>query len=222
MLNAIGDPFSLLVLLLSFLFAITLHGWLQSLLADRFGNPQPRAEGRRAPDPRRHLDPFGAVAGIIVGIGWSKPLDGPARRDRGALLTVFLVPALINMALGLGVLFLVGLRVGPLNGVTARILADGLGGPYGDRALLLFGLMNLYVGALSLVPLPPLDGGRLLFGLAPRSIGWQKAEHQLVERNLGLVAVLALMLIPLGGSTPLIQKVLDQLLSPLVALVTGG
>jgi len=90
------------------------------------------------------------------------------------------------------------------------------------RTGLLFGLMNAYVGVLSLVPLPPLDGGRLLFGLAPRTSGWQKAEYHLVEQNIGLVAVLVLLLLPLGGPQALLPVVLDRVVSPLVRLATGG
>src|SRR3712207_7472052 len=55
----------------------------------------------------------------------------------------------------------------------------------------------------SLVPLPPLEGGRLLFARAPRTHGWQQAELYLVEKNLGTVAVLVLLLLPLGGQQPL-------------------
>jgi membrane-associated protease RseP (regulator of RpoE activity) len=77
-------------------------------------------------------------------------------------------------------------------------------------------------GLLSLVPIPPMDGGRLLFGLAPRTPGWQKAEYQLDERNIGIAVLLALLLIPLGGPQALLPTILDTLAGPLVRLVTGG
>ena len=86
----------------------------------------------------------------------------------------------------------------------------------------MLGLMNVYVGALSLVPLPPLDGGRLLFALGPRTAGWQKAEYQLDERNIGVAVLLALLLIPLGGPQALLPTLLDTLAGPLVRLVTGA
>ncbi len=223
MLYALGDPFSFVVLVVSFTLAVTLHGWLQCLLAVRTGDRRPRDEGRTVPDPRRHLDPFGTVAGAIAGMGWSKPLEETGRRSRGALLTVFLVPSLVNIALGLGCLLGARALLGAPLPVSSLLLQNGIGGAsYGVIALLLLGLMNLYVGALSLVPLPPLDGGRLLFGLAPRTLGWQKAEHQLVERNIGLVAVMVLLLLPLGGPQALLPKVLDDLLAPLVRVLTGG
>jgi membrane-associated protease RseP (regulator of RpoE activity) len=86
----------------------------------------------------------------------------------------------------------------------------------------MLGLMHVYVGALSLVPLPPLDGGRLLFALAPRSPGWQKAEHQLDERGIGIAVLLALLLIPLGGPQALLPVLLDTIVGPLADLATGG
>jgi Zn-dependent protease len=88
--------------------------------------------------------------------------------------------------------------------------------------LLLAGASQLYLGALSLVPLPPLDGGRLLFALAPRTHGWLRAEHELVERNIGVAVLLALLVIPLGGPVPLLPALLDTLLSPALSALLGA
>ncbi len=88
--------------------------------------------------------------------------------------------------------------------------------------MLLAGASQLYLGTLSLVPLPPLDGGRLLFALAPRTQGWQKAQYTLVEQNIGLAALLALLVIPLGGPLPLLPSLLDTVLSPVLKLLCGG
>ena len=225
MLYALSDPRSFLVLLVSFLVAVTLHGWVASLTADRTGDRRPRAEGRLRPDPRRHLDPFGAVAGLLAGLGWARPLEPPGRvRRRGAVLAVCLSGAAANLVVGLGSLVAFRAVSGDrLASVSATFLQHGVQGlGTGAHALLLFGLMNTYVGVLSLVPLPPLDGGRLLFALGPRTAGWQKAEYHLVEQNIGLGALLLLMLLPLGGPQPVLPAVLDALVSPLARLVTGG
>src|SRR5689334_4480843 len=80
-LYALGAPLSFLVLLVSFVVAVTLHGWVSSVAADRTGDRRPRMEGRLRPDPRRHIDPFGAIAGLIAGFGWARPLD-PMPGDR--------------------------------------------------------------------------------------------------------------------------------------------
>ena len=223
MLYALGDPLSLVLLLLSFLFAVTLHGWVQSLVARRSGDRAVVAERRTAPDPRRHLDPFGAVAAAIAGYGWAKPVEPPDRRQRGAMVRLLLSGVLANLAVGLGALVAFGAVYGPVRpGSPSQLLQYGAGVDLAQQALVLFGLANLMTGLLSLVPLPPLPGGRLLFGLAPRSPGWQKAEYQLVERNIGIAVLLALLLIPLGGPQALLPTLLDTVAGPLVRLVTGG
>lgn len=226
MLQSLGDPVSLLLLLAGFVVAATVQGTTSALIAHRTGDGRPRSDGRTRPDPRRHLDPFGTVAGLIAGTGWAKPFDPPDRRRRGALVAVLLTGPLLNITLGLGLL--VGFRLasgtdGPLPGRGyVAVLQFGVGGPLGLRALLLLGLSLLFFGVLALVPLPPLPGGHLLFGLGPRSQGWQKAEYQLVERNIGIAVLLALLLIPLGGPQALLPALLDTVIGPLVALVTGG
>jgi Zn-dependent protease len=222
-LYALGDPVSLVLLVLSFLVAVTLHGWVQALVATRHGVRGPAAEGRTRLDPRRQVDPFGAVAAAIAGIGWARPVEVPDRRRRGALVTVLLSGAVANLVGGFAVLVAFRLAGGALLGTSVTQLQYGIGGT--DlllRALLLLGLMNVFVGALSLVPLPPLDGGRLLFALAPRTSGWQKAEYQLDERNIGVAVLLVLLLIPLGGPQALLPVLLDTIVGPLVDLVTGG
>jgi len=221
-LYALGDPVSLVVLVLSFVLAVTLHGWVRSLVAVRQGDRRPAAAGRTRFDPRRQLDPFGAVAGAIAGVGWSRPLDPPDRR-RAGLVVLLLSGAVANLVVGFAVLAAFRLTGGAVLGASVLQLQYGVQGfSLLERSLLLFGLMNVFVGLLSLVPLPPLDGGRLLFALAPRTAGWQKAEYQLDERNIGVAVLLALLLIPLGGPQALLPVLLDTVVGPLVDLVTGG
>ncbi len=219
MLYALGDPLSFLVLGVSFVVACTLAGWVQALVAGRRpsseGLPDPR---RLRPDPRVHLDPFGCVAAALTGLGWHRAVPLP----RGSRTT------LVALA-GPGVLLLVGgaclAGFGALEGqaeADTGLLRSGVEGlPVGPRVLLLVGLVHLFVGLLSLVPLPPLDGGRLLFARAPRSRGWQQAEDYLVNRNIGTVAVLVLLLLPLAGQQPLLLAVLSEVGRPLVRLLTG-
>ena len=225
MLYALAHPLSLLVLLASSVVGLTLHGWVQSLLADRLGERTPRAEQRMRPDPRRQLDPFGCVSAAISGLGWARAVEFPDRRRKGALMAVALAGPMVNLLLGVVALLAYRLLyAGPL-GPAAFFLQHGTPIPadqLGPASLALFGWSQLYLGALSLVPLPPLDGGRLLFGLAPRTLGWQKAEHQLVERNIGVAVLLALLLFPLGGALPLLPTVLDSVLGPLISVLTGG
>lgn len=231
MLYALGHPLALLLLAGTFVVGITLIGWLSSLVAHRVGRSQ---KERLIPDPRRHLEPFGVLGAAVSGLGWAKPVDLPDRRRRGAAVATALTGPLVVLALGLGLLVLWNGLYGPVGGQQGGILPFNAviagparflqaGGPLdGSAALFLVGCSLLYLGVLSLVPLPPLPGGLLMLALAPRSPGWQKAEYQLVERNIGVAALLVLLLIPLGGSVPMLPRLLDIALTPLVRVICGG
>ena len=236
MLRALAHPLSFVVLLASLIIGLTLHGWVQALVASRVGDRRPASEHRTRPDPRHQVDPFGAVAALLSGLGWARPVELlSGRRNRAAQLAVALAGPLTNLVLGAGALVAWRSAFGPIGSFSAGITAlaaDNVGAAVFlqqgtperglSTAVFLFGCSQLYLGLLSLVPLPPLDGGRLLFALGPRSVGWQRAEHQLVERNIGLVVVLALLLIPLGGSVPILPQLLDVALRPVIGAICGG
>ena len=229
MLYALGHPASFLVLAVSFVVAITLHGWVQAVLADRMGDRRPRLARRTEFNPQVQVDPFGAVGALIGGLGWTHPVEWPNRRERARLVGVALVGPSANILLGLAllVLYRAVLGTGEAQNLAAFFGDQGAGyvlqhgvslsGDVLGIAVLLAGASQLYLGVLSLVPIPPLDGGRLLFALAPRTLGWQ---HYLVEQNIGIAVVLVLLVIPLGGRLLLLQ-VLDSLLAPLLRVVLG-
>ena len=226
MLYALAHPLSLALLLASYVIGLTLHGWVQARVADRMEDRRPRQELRLLPDPRRQLDPYGAVAAAISGLGWARPVELLDRRRRGAVLAVALSGPAVNVLLGVALLLTLRFRYGavPVRAGLASVLQHGFpsGVQLAPTALLVVGASQLYLGALSLLPLPPLDGGRLLFALAPVTAGWQRARHALIEQNIGIAVLLALLLLPLGSSLPLLPQVLDSLLTPLVNAICGG
>jgi Zn-dependent protease len=196
------------------------------------GDRGPRQNARLELNPQHHVDPFGAVAGLVGGIGWAAPIELSGRRQRARTIAVALAGPLTNLVLGVGLLVL---WRGLLAEGASRGLADAFGGAgagyylqhgysVAEDALgvvvLLVGASQLYLGVLSLVPIPPLDGGRLLFALAPRTAGWQRAEHWLVTQNIGTFAVLVLVILPLGGDL-LLPRLLDDVLAPLLRVVLG-
>lgn len=224
MLYALGDLTSFVLLLVATVVALTLHGWLTAVLCARVGDRQVVAEGRSQPDPRRQIDPFGAIGALVGGVGWSRAVATPARHRRGAVMLTTLVPAGVLVVLGIALLAAWHVVSGaslPARADVSLLLRDDIPFvPAGELALLLSGAAFLVNGLLSLIPLPPLAGGRLLFALAPRSRGWRQAEHQLAERNIGTVVLLALCLFV--TSVPLLPAVLDAIAGPLAALATGG
>ncbi len=228
MLYALGTPLALVALLVGFVAGVVAHGTAQALTAARLGDRGAGA-GRTRPKPGRHLDPFGAIAAAIAGLGWGKPLE--LRRQRfaspGRFVAAVLAGPVANLLLAaaaVGGYLALGGPLGPLGALPISGVVRGQLIPTdpAEQVLLLFGIENLGMALLSLVPLPPLDGGRLLFGLGPRSSGWQRAEYYLVEQNYGLVALLVLLVLPLGSGVPPLLYLLDTVARPLLGLIPGA
>lgn len=174
------------------LFAITLHevahGWAARLLGDRTAEML----GRLSPNPLRHVDPVGTVLvpAVLLAIGgflfgWAKPVPvnmNNLRNPRRDMALVALAGPMSNfvMALAWGLLLRVALDQDAQEGLWMGIQAMAQAGV----------LINLVIGVLNLLPLPPLDGGRILNGLLPRalSLRYEKLEPYGLFIVVGLLA----------------------------------
>lgn len=230
MLYALSHPLALLGLVLGFVAAVTLHGAVQAYVANRTGDRRPRAEGRVALDPRRHVDPFGCVAAALAGPGWVRPVEvgSPVFRGRAPWRPVLVLATgpLASGLLAVGLLAASRAAGAPEPSLLVPQLSDLLHGRTlavdGVPLILLeAGAAALAVALLALLPLPPLDAGRALFSVAPRNQGWQRARHWLIEQNIGLVAVLVLLIIPIAGERPLLLVLIDTLARPILDAIAG-
>lgn len=230
MLYALRTPIAFVALAIGFLLGVLVRGMLQAQLARRLLNQRTAtAYGRGGPNLRRHLDPFGAVAAAIGGVGWGRSIETTPllTRHRGRLAVVLLAGPLSLLILGsaliLGYLAVGGsaLIVRAVLSVGAAVHGNAVPTSIVQTLLLLSGVELVGMGLLALIPLPPLDGGQLLFTLAPRSYGWQRAHYQLVDHNWGIVALLVLLIIPLAGGEPLVLFLVDLLAHPLFLLLAA-
>ena len=143
------------------LIAVTIHEVAHALVADRLGDPTPRAAGRITLNPFPHLDLFGALAFVIAGFGWAKPVPVNAanlrhpRRDMALVAVAGPVSNFVAAFLGL-VLFVLARQ----SGLVGRPVAE---------VLLWIFQFNLALGIFNLIPLPPLDGGHFLPYIFPRA-----------------------------------------------------
>ena|SRR5512144_2692595 len=182
-----GDPVAfvqrLIVQVPALLLAVTVHELAHALVADRLGDPTARLQGRITLNPLPHIDPLGALAFIVAGFGWAKPVPVNAyklrnpRRDMALVavagpITNFLVAFLGLVALQLAVRSLESPYVAePVFGVLRYVY-----------------LFNIGLGIFNLIPLPPLDGGHFLPYLFPR--GSWSTLHQLEQYGPIILIVL--------------------------------
>ena len=147
-----------------FLFSLTVHEFSHGYIAYKFGDPTAFNAGRLTFNPLPHIDPMGALVFILSGFrfGWAKPVPIMPHyfRDykKGILWTAAAGP-ISNMiiALGFGILFRsvqVMIPVGQFYEIALRFCAYGV-------------LINCALAFFNMIPLPPLDGSKVLFGLLP-------------------------------------------------------
>jgi Zn-dependent protease len=155
------DPLSFVLFLAAAALAVTFHEFAHALVASAQGDPTARRQGRLSLNPARHLDPLGSLAFVLVGFGWGKPVPfNPyaLRNRRAGEVMVGLAGPLSNLVLA----FLSG---GLLVALTP-LFGSFRPGP-GTLFLEFFFKINVILAVFNLLPLPPLDGSRLLTGLFP-------------------------------------------------------
>lgn len=149
---------SLVLRLPALLLAIVGHEFAHALVADRLGDPTPRRTGRLTWNPLAHLDPVGLLCLWLLGFGWAKPVQINPYFFRGnrrtGLVLVALAGPLANIAMALLGLVLLKSGVFPL-------------GVAGWRLARAFVIYNVYLAVFNLIPVPPLDGWRVLEMYAP-------------------------------------------------------
>jgi Zn-dependent protease len=146
-----------------FLFALTVHEFSHGYIAYRFGDPTAKNAGRLTLNPIPHIDPMGAIVFILSGFtfGWAKPVPVVPyyfrEYKRGILWSAAAGPiSNLILALGFGIIFRL------ISVVSDEQLADILSA-FTSYAV----IINCALAFFNLIPLPPLDGSKVLFGLLP-------------------------------------------------------
>jgi Zn-dependent protease len=197
------------------IIAITFHEAAHGYVAHLFGDPTAYQQGRVSFNPLRHIDPFGTVllpllifytsytmAGTGWIFGWAKPVPVNPSRLRSPRRDMVLVAAAgpgINLALAL----ISAALLSVLGGFTAE--------PEFLRKLLTFSIFfNVLIGVFNLIPIPPLDGGRIAVGLLPGSLAFPLARLE----PYGMWIVIGLLLI-----LPLVTQQLGSEINPFMTLI---
>lgn len=151
------DPLTFVLLVIPLLYSIIFHELAHGWVAYRMGDPTAKWLGRLSLDPRKHIDPFGAIALLIFGFGWAKPVPVNflnLHDQRKGLIFVSAAGIVTNMALAF------------LSFLIMRLTSQFDIGPL-HTLLYFMARVNIMLAAFNLIPIPPLDGSKILMGFLP-------------------------------------------------------
>jgi len=202
------------IMLVPALMAVTCHEVSHGFVADRFGDSTARMLGRLTLNPLKHLDVIGTILIFVIGIGWAKPVPvnfhnlrhpkrdmvwvaaaGPITNFILAAVSAFLMRGLVVLGAGI-----------PDNSPAANVIDP-------VTLMLAFSVyVNLLLGIFNLIPLPPLDGGRVAVGLLPQGASLALARVE----PFGMIIVIALVFL-----TDLFNQVIFPILNVGIHLLAG-
>ena len=155
--RAADDPVGFVAFIIAIVLGITVHEFMHAYTAHRLGDDTARLLGRLSLNPMAHLDPFGTLLLVLAGFGYGKPVPFNESRLRSAMGVTF-----VALAGPLANLVLAALCAIPLRFSAASLL----GGAY-EEILTAIVLWNCVLAIFDLVPIPPLDGANVVYGLLP-------------------------------------------------------
>jgi Zn-dependent protease len=152
-----NNPGAFILLVIPLLYSIIIHELAHGWVAEKMGDSTARWLGRLSFDPRKHLDPLGTLMLFIFGFGWAKPVPvnfNNLRDERRGIIFVSAAGITANFLMAFASLFLFQLLNPAPFGVLATILLQ-------------MARVNVMLAAFNLIPIPPLDGSKILMGFLP-------------------------------------------------------
>jgi Zn-dependent protease len=209
----------LTIMLVPGLMAITCHEVSHGFVADKLGDNTARRMGRLTLNPIKHLDIVGTLMVFIIGIGWAKPVPvnfNNLRNPKRDMIWVAAAGPVTNFSLALLSAMLMRLIIF-LTGDTSNAQLDMFLQPI--VLMLAFSVyINLLLGIFNLIPVPPLDGGRVAVGLLPYR---QAAALSRIE-PFGMIIIIALIFLPdLLHLPSIFEYVISPVLNFGIHLVAG-
>ena len=184
------DPLGFIIIAIPLLYSVIFHELAHGWVAYRMGDPTAKLQGRLTINPLKHLDPMGTLMLFLFGFGWAKPVPvnmNLLRDRRKGMILVSAAGVITNMLLAFCALFLYRLLSPSPSGIAAQLLYY-------------FARINIILAAFNLIPLPPLDGSKILMGFAPSGV--QKFLFRL--ERFGLLIIISLLY--LGVLDPVIRS----------------
>lgn len=205
-----GGLLSIILSLPGVLIAMTFHEFAHALAADKLGDDTPRLQGRLNLNPLSHIDPIGLVLLMIAGFGWGKPVEIDSRNFNGkySLSKAEAIVAAAGPIMNFIVAFVFAIIYGIL--ISTNILNN----LSMNTATIIYTVvasiitMNVGLGVFNLIPLPPLDGSKVLMHF----LSYNAKQWFYRNERIFYIAFVILW----------ITDLLSALLSPILSGVTTG
>lgn len=181
-------PYLVITLIVSF----TMHELAHAYVAYKFGDDTAKKQGRLTLNPIKHLDPFGTILILVAGFGWARPIPVNRRffkKPRLAGVLVSIAGPVSNLILAfIGFFLLVLMHAYGMEMLAA--FSTGL-----DQFFSIWIQLNLVLFLFNLLPLPPLDGYRIIEDLVPPGVRAKMTQTE----SYGFIVFLVLFVTPLGS-----------------------
>jgi len=181
------------------IIAVTIHEFAHALVADKLGDPTPSLLGRLSLNPLAHLDPLGTIMLLFFRFGWGKPVPFDPfnlRRPKSDSALIALAGPSSNLILA--TICSVIYHLAPQTLLTSLLVP--------------IIIININLAIFNLLPVPPLDGSKILYGLLP--LDWAQ-EYNSFMKDYGRI-LLILLILPIGGTSLAINLIL-----PIINLLTN-
>ena len=155
---------------------LPIHEFAHGFVASRLGDPTPRYQGRLTLNPFAHIDYIGALCILLFGFGWAKPVGVNPRyfkNEKRGMALVALAGPLSNILMATVFLFL------------RNLLGAAFVAGFSFEAVVFIYMflgflaqINVYLAVFNLIPIPPLDGSKILFAFLPSKYYFKMMQYE--------------------------------------------
>jgi Zn-dependent protease len=164
------DPLAFVLVVIPLLFSVIIHEVAHGWVAYRMGDPTAKWSGRLSLNPLKHLDPIGTLMLFLAGFGWAKPVpvnfNNISDRRKG-LIFVSSAGIIANILFAFAALLFIRLFSTSFSGNTLILVY---------KVCQYVAQINIILAALNLIPIPPLDGSKILMGIV-----WKRTPYFLAR-----------------------------------------
>ena len=196
------NPGAFIILMIPLLYSVIIHEVAHGWVAERMGDNTARWLGRITLNPIKHLDPIGSAMLLLFGFGWAKPVPvnfSNLRDQRKGMILVSAAGIIANIVMAFLALLIIRMEIFSPWGMSCLVLS-------------VLAKINLILASFNLIPIPPLDGSKILMGFVSN-----RMKYQLLQLEpYGMFIIIGLLFF--GLLNPLINF-FEQIILGIISII---